>query len=160
MLYGFNWVYKYFAQPGYIDVNSWISGVMNVLFFFDFLGFKLCGTSPISRFVIHVDDGVTEVRKEVRVLVQSAVPRMLSPGARQPSLPHRNGYSFEFKRRSLSNRNCKETKSKLNEMNISGPKYISPMRNPTRIDPRSISNRPTLADRTEINARTRVARPF
>jgi len=62
MLYGLNWMYKYFASPSYVDVSSWVSGVVNVLFFADFLAFKLCRGSPLSRLCLTVDDGLRDAR--------------------------------------------------------------------------------------------------
>jgi len=77
MLYGMNWIYKYFY--GFVDLSSWISGVLNIVFFTDFLVFKVCGGSPLSRCVLAVDDGVREARHYARTVACEALQRRKLP---------------------------------------------------------------------------------
>lgn len=60
-LYGLNWMYKYFF--GYVDLSSWLSGLLNVTLFTDFLAFRLRGFSPLSRVALAVDDGLHEAER-------------------------------------------------------------------------------------------------
>jgi len=75
-LYGLNWIYKYFFQPSYVDLSSWIAAVVNVIFFADFVAFKICcGTSPLSRLVLTLDDGLRDAKAQASISLQ-AVPSL------------------------------------------------------------------------------------
>merc|ERR1712118_546507 len=82
-LYGINWIYKYFFQPSYMDLSSWVSAIVNVIFFCDFLAFKVCcGGSPLSRLVLTVDEGLRDAKAFAAVSLQglTSMRGTLQPG--------------------------------------------------------------------------------
>lgn len=65
VLYMFNWIYRKIENPQYTDVRSWIAGVVEILFFADFLAYRLKGFSILRTFVLGVDDRITWVHDSV-----------------------------------------------------------------------------------------------
>eukprot|EP00397_Hematodinium_sp_SG-2012_P037591 GEMP01040766.1.p1 GENE.GEMP01040766.1~~GEMP01040766.1.p1 ORF type:complete len:308 (+),score=43.50 GEMP01040766.1:106-1029(+) len=69
VFYAFNWIYKKIFMPHYTDMQSWIGGVVEILFFLDFLNYRLRGSSVLRGFVLKVDDKINEVQEAVEFKV-------------------------------------------------------------------------------------------
>jgi len=65
VLYMCNWIYRKIENPQYSDVRSWIAGLVEILFFADFLAYRLKGFSILRTFVLGVDDRITWVHDSV-----------------------------------------------------------------------------------------------
>lgn len=66
VFYAANWIYKKIHLPQYYDIHSWIGGLIEILFFGDFLGFRFTGRSMLRTLVLKVDEKVNELKDSVR----------------------------------------------------------------------------------------------
>lgn len=94
-IYGMNWLYKYFFQPSYIDMSSWVSGVFSVVFFADYLLFKACGGSALSRVTLSIDDGIRNAVAEINFLAIDGAQASPSSIHKPSTLGHRDGTELE-----------------------------------------------------------------
>lgn len=78
MVFGLSWAYHFYMMPYYLDVSALISGVLGIVFFCDYLLFKVARKSTLSHVCISVDDGLREAEEVARDLVN---------GEHNPSLP-------------------------------------------------------------------------
>merc|ERR1711869_93900 len=62
-----HWLLRLFFAEDYLDMSSIINGLLGVVFFADYVVFKLKSGSPLSRFCILIDAGLQEVRENVLV---------------------------------------------------------------------------------------------
>jgi len=69
VFYALNWIYKKYQMPHYSDVQSWIGGVIEIIFFFDFLNYKFTGNSILRSMVLTVDTKINEVAEKVEMKV-------------------------------------------------------------------------------------------
>mmetsp|Transcript_77611 Transcript_77611/g.214480 ORF Transcript_77611/g.214480 Transcript_77611/m.214480 type:complete len:332 (-) Transcript_77611:181-1176(-) len=60
MVFGLSWAYHYLVMPYYLDMSSLISGVLGIVFFCDYLLFKVVKKSTLSHCCISVDDTIRE----------------------------------------------------------------------------------------------------
>jgi len=60
MVFGLSWAYHYLVMPYYLDMSSLISGVLGIVFFCDYLLFKVANRSTLSQLCISVDDTIRE----------------------------------------------------------------------------------------------------
>merc|ERR1712188_122620 len=69
VFYALNWIYKKIQMPHYSDLQSWIGGVIEILFFIDFLNFRFTGHSMLRIIVLSVDEKVDEFQDKVEMKV-------------------------------------------------------------------------------------------
>eukprot|EP00931_Biecheleriopsis_adriatica_P074755 TRINITY_DN4875_c0_g2_i2.p1 TRINITY_DN4875_c0_g2~~TRINITY_DN4875_c0_g2_i2.p1 ORF type:complete len:345 (+),score=57.16 TRINITY_DN4875_c0_g2_i2:104-1036(+) len=66
--YAANWVYKKVQVPGYSDIQSWLGGMVEILFFADYL-LSFTGLSLLRSMVLKVDEKVNEIKEKVEMKV-------------------------------------------------------------------------------------------
>jgi len=69
VMYAFNWIYKKFQMPHYSDIQSWIGGMIEILFFIDFLNYRFTGNSMLRTAVLQVDTKINEISEKVEMKV-------------------------------------------------------------------------------------------
>merc|ERR1719161_2181641 len=69
VFYALNWIYKKFQMPHYSDIQSWIGGVIEILFFIDFLNYRFTGNSMLRSAVLTVDTKINEVADKIEMKV-------------------------------------------------------------------------------------------
>lgn len=77
--YLLNWFFKKSIMQHYWDPRSWLGGLINFLFFFDYMLFRLLGVSYLRRLVLQLDDGIHQVGEELKDRLGGC---LLSPGQR------------------------------------------------------------------------------
>jgi ER lumen protein retaining receptor len=82
VFYALNWIYKKIQMPHYSDVQSWIGGIIEILFFFDFLNYRFAGSSVLRTMVLSVDTKINEISEnfEMKVLGSSRAERYETEG--------------------------------------------------------------------------------
>merc|ERR1712203_476298 len=82
MGYALNWIYKKIEMPNYSDVQSWIGGIIEIMFFLDFLNYRFTGNSMLRSMVLSVDSKINEIsdRVEMKVLGTSKSERIETEG--------------------------------------------------------------------------------
>merc|ERR1719221_1552573 len=65
VFYALNWIYKKIQMPHYSDVQSWIGGIIEILFFIDFLNYRFTGNSMLRSMVLTVDSKINEISDKV-----------------------------------------------------------------------------------------------
>merc|ERR550532_3261220 len=73
VFYALNWIYKKIQMPHYSDVQSWIGGVIEILFFLDFLNYRFTGNSMLRSMVLTVDTKINEISDKVEMQVLGTV---------------------------------------------------------------------------------------
>jgi hypothetical protein len=63
MIFGMSWAYHYLYMPYYLDMSSLISGILGIVFFCDYLLFKVAKRSTLSSVCITVDDTIREAEE-------------------------------------------------------------------------------------------------
>jgi ER lumen protein retaining receptor len=69
VFYALNWIYKKLQMPQYSDIQSWLGGVIEILFFVDFLNYRFTGNSMLRSMVLTVDTKINEVAEKVELQV-------------------------------------------------------------------------------------------
>jgi len=69
VFYALNWIYKKIQMPHYSDLQSWIGGVIEILFFIDFLNYRFTGNSMLRTAVLNVDTKINEISEKVELKV-------------------------------------------------------------------------------------------
>jgi len=80
VFYALNWMYKYWQLGArYSDLNSWLGGLIEILFFADYLNFRARGTSILRGSVLAVDQKLNEIQEtvEMRVLAAAGSSRVV-----------------------------------------------------------------------------------
>merc|ERR1712112_740317 len=80
LLYALNWIYKKMFVPEYSDVQSWMGGVVEIVFFLDFLNYRLRGSSVLRNVALKVDDKVNELKVTVELKVLGRESRVQTAG--------------------------------------------------------------------------------
>merc|ERR1719450_1966740 len=75
VFYALNWIYKKIEMPHYSDVQSWIGGVIEIIFFLDFLNYRFTGNSMLRSMVLTVDTKINEVADKVELKVLGSSSR-------------------------------------------------------------------------------------
>jgi ER lumen protein retaining receptor len=77
VFYAMNWIYKKIQMPHYSDMQSWIGGIIEIVFFFDFLNYRFTGNSFLRTMVLSVDTKINELsdKVEMKVLGSSSAVR-------------------------------------------------------------------------------------
>merc|ERR1712194_421571 len=72
--YALNWMYKIAFLEGYRDPQSWLGGLFEILFYFDFLSFQYQQKSVLRALVLKIDDSVNETveNMELKILPSRA----------------------------------------------------------------------------------------
>eukprot|EP00434_Breviolum_minutum_P012935 symbB.v1.2.011403.t1/scaffold764.1/size165801/9 len=60
MVFGVSWAHHFFFRPYELDVSSMISGFLGIVFFCDYLTFRVMGVSMLVQVCISVDDTIKE----------------------------------------------------------------------------------------------------
>mmetsp|Transcript_104355 Transcript_104355/g.261624 ORF Transcript_104355/g.261624 Transcript_104355/m.261624 type:complete len:295 (-) Transcript_104355:136-1020(-) len=82
VFYALNWIYKKIQMPHYSDIQSWIGGIIEIMFFIDFLNYRFTGNSMLRSMVLTVDTKINEIsdKVEMKVLGSSSSMRMETEG--------------------------------------------------------------------------------
>lgn len=82
VFYALNWIYKKIQMPQYSDMQSWIGGIIEIMFFIDFLNYRFTGNSFLRSMVLTVDTKINEIsdKVEMKVLGTSSISRMDTEG--------------------------------------------------------------------------------
>mmetsp|Transcript_12161 Transcript_12161/g.32293 ORF Transcript_12161/g.32293 Transcript_12161/m.32293 type:complete len:293 (-) Transcript_12161:221-1099(-) len=82
VFYAANWIYKKIQMPHYSDIQSWIGGLIEILFFTDYLLSRFTGYSLLRAVVLTVDEKINEISAglESKVLGHSRVQRSAGNG--------------------------------------------------------------------------------
>jgi len=82
VFYALNWIYKKIQMPHYSDVQSWMGGVVEILFFVDFLNYRFTGNSMLRSMVLSVDTKINEIsdKVELKVLGTTRTERIETEG--------------------------------------------------------------------------------
>lgn len=82
VFYALNWIYKKMRMPGYRDIQSWMSGIIEIMFFIDFLNYRFTGNSMLRSMVLTVDTKINEIsdKVELKVLGTSRSDRIETEG--------------------------------------------------------------------------------
>jgi len=82
VFYALNWIYKKIQMPHYSDMQSWIGGIIEILFFVDFLNYRFTGNSMLRSMVLTVDSKINEIsdKVELKVLGTSSASRQETEG--------------------------------------------------------------------------------
>merc|ERR1711953_744381 len=73
VFYALNWIYKKVEMPQYSDVQSWIGGLIEIVFFVDFLNYRCTGNSMLRSMVLTVDTKINEISDQVEFKVLGTV---------------------------------------------------------------------------------------
>lgn len=76
VFYALNWIYKKFQMPHYSDIQSWIGGIIEIMFFVDFLNYRFTGNSMLRTAVLQVDTKINEISEKVELKVLGSSSRM------------------------------------------------------------------------------------
>jgi len=69
VFYALNWIYKKIQMPHYSDIQSWLGGIIEIMFFIDFLNFRFTGNSMLRSMVLSVDSKINEISDKVEMKV-------------------------------------------------------------------------------------------
>jgi len=69
VFYALNWIYKKIQMPHYSDIQSWIGGIIEIIFFLDFLNYRFTGNSMLRTMVLSVDTKINEISDKVEMKV-------------------------------------------------------------------------------------------
>lgn len=80
VFYALNWIYKKIQMPHYSDIQSWIGGIIEIMFFIDFLNYRFTGNSMLRNAVLQVDTKINEISEKVEKKVLGTSSRMETEG--------------------------------------------------------------------------------
>merc|ERR1719409_2186675 len=80
VFYAFNWIYKKIQMPHYSDIQSWIGGIIEIIFFVDFLNYRFTGHSMLRSMVLTVDTKINEISDKVEMKVLGSSSRAGADG--------------------------------------------------------------------------------
>mmetsp|Transcript_56894 Transcript_56894/g.176487 ORF Transcript_56894/g.176487 Transcript_56894/m.176487 type:complete len:288 (+) Transcript_56894:75-938(+) len=69
VFYALNWIYKKVQMPQYSDIQSWLGGIIEIVFFMDFLNYRFTGNSMLRSMVLTVDTKINEISDKVEMKV-------------------------------------------------------------------------------------------
>jgi len=75
VFYALNWIYKKINMPRYSDIQSWIGGLVEIMFFIDFLNYRFTGNSILRSMVLKVDTKINEISDQVEFKVLGSTSR-------------------------------------------------------------------------------------
>jgi len=68
VFYAANWIYKKVQMPHYSDMQSWLGGLIEIMFFADYL-LSFTGLSLLRSMVLKVDEKINEMKEKVEMKV-------------------------------------------------------------------------------------------
>lgn len=82
VFYALNWIYKKIQMPHYSDIQSWIGGIIEILFFIDFLNYRFTSNSMLRTMVLSMDTKINEIsdKVEMKVLGSTRAERIETEG--------------------------------------------------------------------------------
>merc|ERR1712187_783570 len=82
VFYALNWIYKKIQMPNYSDIQSWLGGIIEIMFFIDFLSYRFTGNGMLRSMVLTVDTKINEIsdKVELKVLGTSRADRIQTEG--------------------------------------------------------------------------------
>lgn len=82
VFYALNWIYKKILMPQYSDIQSWLGGLIEIMFFIDFLSYRFTGSSLLRSMVLTVDTKINEFNEkvELKVLGTTRTERITTEG--------------------------------------------------------------------------------
>merc|ERR1712216_907929 len=85
VFYALNWIYKKANVPQYNDIQSWIGGIFEILFFVDYCMSQFRDTSVLRNAVLRVDEKVRDVSDtiEFKVFGTNSTMRSEAEGLRR-----------------------------------------------------------------------------
>jgi len=97
-LYAMNWIYKKMNVSAYSDVHSWIGGIVEILFFVDYLIHHFGGVSMLKSMVLGVDSQIRKVsdKMEMKVFGTSSADRDKKVQGLRQRLPRTNTEAREL----------------------------------------------------------------
>merc|ERR1712232_198595 len=72
VFYAANWIYKKVHMPQCSDIQSWVGGIIEILFFSDYLLSRCTGYSFLRAFVLNVDEKINAIQGVVELKVLGA----------------------------------------------------------------------------------------
>ena len=69
VFYALNWIYKKANVPAYNDIQSWIGGIFEILFFVDYCMSQFKDFSVLRNAVLRVDEKVRDVSDSIEFKV-------------------------------------------------------------------------------------------
>jgi ER lumen protein retaining receptor len=69
VFYALNWIYKKIQMPHYSDIQSWLGGIVEIVFFVDFLNYRFTGHSMLRSAALSVDTKINEISEKVEMKV-------------------------------------------------------------------------------------------
>merc|ERR1719352_1179996 len=69
VFYALNWIYKKIQMPHYSDIQSWIGGIIEIMFFLDFLNYRFTGNSMLRSMALTIDTKINEISDKVEMKV-------------------------------------------------------------------------------------------
>lgn len=75
VFYILNWIYKKIENPYYRDLSSWLGGIIEMLFFVDFLSYRFAGRSMLRTMVLSVDTKINEMSEAMELKVVGSSSR-------------------------------------------------------------------------------------
>lgn len=75
VFYALNWIYKKINMPRYSDIQSWLGGLIEIMFFLDFLNYRFSGNSVLRSMVLTVDTKINEISEKVEMKVLGSSAR-------------------------------------------------------------------------------------
>jgi ER lumen protein retaining receptor len=69
VFYALNWIYKKIQMPHYSDIQSWIGGLIEIVFFLDFLNYRFTGNSMLRSMALTIDTKINEISDKVEMKV-------------------------------------------------------------------------------------------
>lgn len=77
MVFGLNWAYHYVFSPAFLDMSSFLAGILGIVFFTDYLVFKVKGRSALSHICISVDEVIRDAEGALAEQIDEAKEQIL-----------------------------------------------------------------------------------
>lgn len=101
VFYACNWIYKKIVMPQYHDLQSWIGGIIEIIFFTDFLLSRFTGASVLRAIVLKVDEKINDIQESVELKVLGSSRRERYNEENGSELRQRRGKGAEAELASL-----------------------------------------------------------
>ncbi|KAF4671448.1 hypothetical protein FOZ61_000070 [Perkinsus olseni] len=73
VFYAFNWMYKKInLGRHYSDLNSWLGGLIEIMFFLDYITYRFKGVSCLRTMVLAVDQKINDISEKVEMKVMGS----------------------------------------------------------------------------------------
>ncbi|KAF4678166.1 hypothetical protein FOL47_003228 [Perkinsus chesapeaki] len=96
VFYAFNWMYKKInLGRRYSDLNSWIGGLIEIIFFLDYIAYRFRGSSCLRTIVLAVDEKVNDLSEKVEMRVMGSSSGYDTSSAGRTAMRRRKGSTGE-----------------------------------------------------------------